>query len=253
MSEVEIIKILGVPVQVLTMDGILARIEEEIAVEGCSVAYAVNAHTMNFTYKLPLYKEMLESAEIVYADGQSILLAARILGKPLPEKLTTTDIWPPTCELAQRKGYSFYLLGGEEGLAERTIEVTLQKYPGLRFAGFHNGFFEMDDEKIIEKINAAQPDILWVGMGEPRQFIWAEKHKGRLKARLLITCGGLFKFVSGEVKRAPERVHRSGFEWLFRSIQEPRLIWRYFTGLPLFGLRVLTQRFFGHRGGRGVK
>jgi len=253
MTEAATISILGVPVQVLDLQGMLARMEDVMAAPGCAVAYAVNAHTMNHTYKLPLYREMLESADIVYADGQSILIAARLLGNKLPEKLTTTDVWPPACELAERKGYSFFLLGGEEGLADKTAEVTLQKHPGLRFAGTHHGFFDMDDEGMIETINRAAPDILWVGMGEPQQFIWAEKHKHRLKARLLVTCGGLFKFVLGKDKRAPEKVHRSGFEWLYRTVREPKLIWRYLTGLPAFGFRVLAQRFFGHRGGRRGK
>ena len=250
MTEFDTVNILGVPVQVHTMDTLLARIEEAIAEPGCKVAYAVNAHTANHTYRLGLYKEMLQGAEIVYADGQSILLAARFLGGDLPIKLTTTDVWPPACELAQRKGYSFFLLGGEEGLAQHAADVTLEKYPGLKFAGISHGYFDVEDESVIEEINAARPDFLWVGMGEPRQFVWAERWKSRLDAGVLITCGGLFKFVSGEVKRAPEKVHRSGFEWLYRTVREPGLIWRYLTGLPAFGFRVLAQRCFGHRGGK---
>ena len=115
MTESDEVNILGVPVQVHTMETLLARIEEAIAEPGCKVAYAVNAHTANHTYRHKLYREMLQGAEIVYADGQSILLAARFLGGDLPIKLTTTDVWPPACELAQRKGYTFFLLGGEEG------------------------------------------------------------------------------------------------------------------------------------------
>ena len=249
MTKVEIVRVLGIPIQAHTMETMLARMEQAIAAPACAVAYAVNAHTANHTYRMPLYREMFQTADIVYADGQSILLAAGLLGGRLPEKLTTTDVWPAACAMAEKKGYRFFLLGGEEGLARRAAEVTMVQYPGLEFAGMRHGFFDIDDENVVEEINTASPDILWVGMGEPRQFIWAERFRSKLKAGLLITCGGLFKFVSGEVKRAPDRVHRSGFEWFYRSLREPRLIWRYLTGLPTFGARILAQRFFGHRGG----
>lgn len=95
---------------------------------------------------------------------------------------------------------------------------------------------------MIATINAARPDILWVGMGDPRQVVWTEKWRRRLQVGLVLTCGGMFKIVAGELARLPEPWRRRGFEWLYRLWQEPRTWRRYLLGLPRFGLRVLSQR-----------
>ena len=95
---------------------------------------------------------------------------------------------------------------------------------------------------MVATINAARPDILWVGMGDPRQVVWTEKWRRRLQVGLVLTCGGMFKIVAGELARLPEPWRRRGFEWLYRLWQEPGTWRRYLLGLPLFGLRVLGQR-----------
>lgn len=244
--------VLGVPVGAYTMTSLLAQIEELITAPGCAVAYAVNAHVLNLTYHYPAYLKALRRADLVYADGASILLAARLLGSRIPEKLTTTDVWPKACKLAMRRGYRFFFLGGEAGLAEQARAKALEQYPDLQIVGTHHGYFDIADEQIISVINAARPDILWVGMGDPRQVLWTEAVKERLDAGLVITCGGMFKIVAGELKRAPLLWRRRGFEWLYRLVQEPETWRRYLLGLPVFGVRVLAQRFFGHRTEHGT-
>ena len=116
------VNILGVPVGAYTMATLLARLQELLAAPGCAVAYGVNAHVLNLIYQHPDYLEGLRQADCLYADGASLLLAARVLGGHLPEKLTTTDLWPHLCELAVARGYRFFLLGGEPGLAERAAD-----------------------------------------------------------------------------------------------------------------------------------
>lgn len=242
------INILGVPVAVLDMDALVARLEKLIAAPGCAAAYGVNAHSLNLACQHPDFREALLTADLIYADGASLLLAARVLGGHLPEKLTTTDIWPRLCPLAVARGYRFFFLGGEPGLAERARDRALEEYPGLQIAGTHPGYFDLDDARPVSRINAAAPHILWVGMGEPRQALWVESWRQHLQVNLIVTCGGMFKIVSGELDRVPHKWRQRGGEWLYRLWQEPKTWRRYLLGLPAFGLRVLASRFQQQQG-----
>ena len=239
------INILGVPVGVYSMDTLLARIEALIAAPGCAVAHGVNAHVINLTYNYPEFLKALRQADLLYADGASLILASRFLGGHLPEKLTTTDIWPRLCELAVGRGYRFFLLGGEPGLAERAAAQARHQYHGLHLIGTHHGYFDLRDASLVAKINAARPDILWVGMGDPRQVLWTATWRQHLEASLVLTCGGMFKIVSGELARLSPRWRQKGFEWVYRLWQEPGTWRRYLMGLPLFGMRLLAQRLWG--------
>jgi N-acetylglucosaminyldiphosphoundecaprenol N-acetyl-beta-D-mannosaminyltransferase len=239
------IDILGVPVGAYTMDTLLARIEALIAAPDCAVAHGVNAHVINLTYHYPEFLEALRQADLLYADGASLILASRFLGGQLPEKLTTTDVWPRLCELAVVRGYRFFLLGGEPGLAELAAGQARRKYHGLHLVGTHHGYFDFRDEHLVAEINAARPDILWVGMGDPRQVLWASTWRRQLEVSLILTCGGMFKIVSGELGRVSPQWRQKGFEWAYRLWQEPGTWRRYLVGLPCFGLRVLAQCLWG--------
>ena len=243
----EIVEILGVPVSSLSKQEFLNALESAISQQGCSTVYALNAHYLNLTYRNKDYLHALRRADIGYADGASLLKAARLLGGTIKERLSTWTLWPPLCEFAAEKGYTFLLLGGEEGLAEAAKAKTEERFPGLNIVGTHHGYFDFNDRTVIDYVNELEPDFLWVGLGDPRQVLWIDKYKNDLKAKLALSAGGLFKFVAERVKRAPEGMRRRGFEWLFRASQEPILIFRYLTGLPAFGIRVLLQKFFGHR------
>lgn len=235
------INILGVYTGIYTMATLLARIEALLAAPGCAVGHGVNAYAINLTYQNHEFFTALRQADLVYADGASLILAARLLGGHLPEKLTTTDIWPKMCEIAVKKGYRFFLLGGEAGLAERAAAQARHKYPGLHIVGTHHGYFDFADEHLIAEINVVRPDVLWVGMGDPRQLLWAVHWRHRLQVGLVLTCGGMFKIVAGELDRLSPTWRRRGFEWAYRLWQEPATWRRYLLGLPLFGARVLAQ------------
>jgi N-acetylglucosaminyldiphosphoundecaprenol N-acetyl-beta-D-mannosaminyltransferase len=208
----ETIDILGVPVAVLDMASLLGRLEELLAAPGCATAYGVNAHALNLTYLYPDYFQALLQANLVYADGASLLLAARVLGGRLPEKLTTTDIWPWLCQVAVARNLRFFFLGGEPGLAEKARAKALEQYPGLQIVGAHHGYFDLHDDRLVAQINAAAPHVLWVGMGDPRQALWAQTWRQHLQTALLITCGGMFKIVAGELQRVPHKWRQRGFD-----------------------------------------
>ena len=124
-------------------------------------------------------------------------------------------------KLAIKRGYRFFLLGGEPGLAERARTKALARYPGLQIVGAHHGYFDPGDPEMVSLINAAAPDILWVGMGDPRQVLWTDAWRRHLKVPLVVTCGGMFKIVAEELERIPHRWRQRGFEWVYRLWQEP--------------------------------
>ncbi|HAY22406.1 MAG TPA: hypothetical protein DCY27_09630 [Desulfobacterales bacterium] len=236
------VSILGVEVGCYTLTTLLTRVQELLQASGCSYIYGVNAHTLNLAAVDREFLQIVAGAEAVYADGASLLLAARVLGRHLPEKVTTTDLWPEMCQLAVEKDWKFYLLGGEPGLARRAGLQAGQQFPGLQIVGTHDGYTDIFSPQTAAAINAAQPDVLWVGMGDPLQGYWAKVMRPQLQVKVIITCGGMFKIVSGELKRLPRSWRERGFEWLYRLWQEPQAWRRYLVGLPLFGLRVLSQR-----------
>jgi len=235
------VNILGVPVGAYTLPELLQRLAGLWQTPGCAYTYGVNAHSLNLAAGNALFRQRLLAADVVYADGASLLLAARLLGQRLPMKITTTDLWQPLCELAVQHNLRFYLFGGEPGLAERARERALAAYPGLAIVGVHDGYTDIFAPHTIAAINASRADIVWAGLGDPLQATWAWTVRPHLQAKLIITCGGMFKIVAGDLQRVSPAWQQRGFEWLFRLCQEPRTWRRYLLGLPLFGLRVLRQ------------
>jgi len=183
-------------------------------------------------------------ADIVHADGMSVVFASRLTGVPLPERIVTTDFFHDAAEAAMRQGLSFFLLGGHDAVNAAAARKIENLYPQLRIAGRHHGYFDEDmDETICRKIVASGADVLWLGLGKPRQELWAVHNRERLKGLGWIkTCGGLFGYLAGTEKRAPGWMQQAGFEWLFRAAADPRrLAWRYVSTNPAALIRLIRD------------
>jgi N-acetylglucosaminyldiphosphoundecaprenol N-acetyl-beta-D-mannosaminyltransferase len=151
--------------------------------------------------------------------------------------------------MAISNNYSIFLLGGGSELVKNTENTILNTYPNLNIVGSHHGYFNLTDTKVTDYINSCNPDILFVGMGDPRQVLWSEHVKSFVRAKLIITCGGMFKIISGDLERVSEFWRDSGFEWLFRLMREPSHTWkRYLIGNPKFLLRLFYYKFSNSRG-----
>jgi N-acetylglucosaminyldiphosphoundecaprenol N-acetyl-beta-D-mannosaminyltransferase len=243
--------ILGLPIHAWKASDFVRRVDEGLREGACRTYVGINAHTLTLARGDPEYLRMLEGMDALYAEGGSIVLASWLLGRALPAKLTTTDLWPLCCELASRKGYGMYLLGGEEGLAREAAEAARRSWPEIRIVGTHHGYFPMDDEEIVGKINAVRPDILWVGLGEPRQVVWASRRKAKLNAGVLLTCGGMFRLIAGRQRRPGPLLHRNGLEWLGRIFHEPAVWRRYARDFPLLARMTVTGLLARRGNGRG--
>jgi N-acetylglucosaminyldiphosphoundecaprenol N-acetyl-beta-D-mannosaminyltransferase len=235
------VEILGLPIHVLDASTFVGCVDESVREKARRTYVGVNAHSLSLAHDDPDYFQMLKGMDVLYAEGGSIVLASWLLGTVLPAKLTTTDLWPLCCDLACRKGYRLYLLGGEEGLAAEAAEITRRTWPGISIVGDHHGYFHVDDDEVIRHINASSPDILWAGMGEPKQVIWAQKKRAQIDAGVLLTCGGMFRLIAGRQKRPGPILHRTGFEWLGRVFMEPAVWHRYAKDLPLLASKIFAE------------
>lgn len=253
--------VLGVGVDPLTVEELeaevrrLARGASRSASHGAerAVVLNVNAHCLNLAYRDAALRDYLDRADVVFCDGFGVRLAARLLGRGLPARITYADwVWRLVA-LAADADLSLYFLGARPGVARRAADQLVARYPGLTVAGTHHGYFDHragspENEAVIEEINAAVPDILVVGFGMPLQERWLMRNRRRLNARVALTSGAAFDYVAGDLRRGPRLLTHNGFEWLARLLIEPRRLWRrYLIGNPLFLARVLRQRLSERR------
>ncbi|MBR5390004.1 MAG: WecB/TagA/CpsF family glycosyltransferase [Clostridia bacterium] len=180
----------------------------------------------------PRFLNILNDSELVLADGISVIYASRIVGKPLHGRVTGVGFAQAlTAELA-KAGKRLYLLGAKPGVAEQAARRLLECYPGLVIAGTHDGYFR-EEAPVVEAINAAHPDALFVCLGAPKQEYFMEEHGGELNVPVMAGLGGSMDVLAGNVKRAPAFFQKAGIEWLYRLCKEPKR-WRRMAKLPLY-------------------
>jgi N-acetylglucosaminyldiphosphoundecaprenol N-acetyl-beta-D-mannosaminyltransferase len=241
------VNVLGVGVDPLRMEDLHAEIGRLVRRGVPALVLNANVHCLNLCYKDHLLRNFLNRAEVVFCDGAGVMLAARILGGRIPQRITYADWSWQLAAFAAAQGFSLYFLGARPGVAEEAARRLKRRYPALKIAGIHHGYFDHSagspqNEAVLEEINASSPDILLVGLGMPLQEYWLMENRHRLDAGVVLTGGAVFDYASGRLRRGPRLLTESGFEWLARLLIEPRRLWRrYLLGNPLFFLRVLKQ------------
>jgi N-acetylglucosaminyldiphosphoundecaprenol N-acetyl-beta-D-mannosaminyltransferase len=191
--------------------------------------------------------EILRNAQLLNADGQSIVWAARLLGDPLPERVPGIDLMFRLLDVAERDDLGVFFLGGRPEILERAIENVRNSYPRLRIGGYHHGYFnDSASADVCAAVSRAEVAILFIAMSSPRKEYWAHEHRDSLGVRLVMGVGGAVDILAGATARAPRWMQHAGLEWLFRLVQEPRRLGpRYFvTNLHFLGLmlRALLHR-----------
>lgn len=206
--------------------------------------FIVNAHTLNLATDNLEYRDVLNSASVVFADGTGVRWAAKLRGTNLQDNLVGTDLIPNFFNATSNRGYRYYLLGADPQTIKYAAEYTSQQFPGWTLAGFHHGYINEEESiKVIEEINSLQPHLLLVGMGNPLQECWLHNHEHRLKVPVCVGVGGLFDHWGGNLKRAALWVRQLGFEWLQILLQQPGKKWqRYIIGNPKFIVRMVLSR-----------
>lgn len=231
----------GVDVAVATEGDLIAAMVEDCAaarlgtLEAPVAVLDCNGQTLSMNATNADYAAAVAGADLIHADGQFIVWMSRLQGGPaIPERTATTDFIHAAAAAAAEAGLTFFLLGGPEHVNRACAEKLEADYPGLRIAGRRNGYFSpADTAEVIADINASGADIVWVGLGKPREQDFAVRNRGKLQCGWIVTCGGCFHFVVGDYARAPGWMQRMGLEWLHRMATGPRyLIGRYLVTIP---------------------
>jgi len=209
-----------------------------------------NPHSLEAAREDPLFQEALKKADMVLPDGIGIIIASKLLGGTIRERVTGSDIFRELNKgLARRGGCSVFFLGSTEETLGKIRSKMAIDCPGLRVAGtysppFRAVFSESENAAMAAAVNAARPDVLWVGMTAPKQEKWIYQHRARLNVKVIGAIGAVFDFYTGRVKRSNPVFLRMGLEWLPRLLQEPRRLWRRnFVSNPAFLLRVIQVKY----------
>lgn len=243
------IDICGVEFTPLTVQELHNYLEAAIRGHLHSLVLHVNVSAINLAQSDREFRDILNAAEVAFCDGFGVRLGAFILGHRTPPRITYADWTWQLAEFASTGGFSIFLLGGRQGVAERACTNLKQRFPDIRIVGTHHGYFDKtpgnaQNIAVLKKINAAQPNVLLVSFGMPVQERWLRDNWQSLEVDVGLTAGAALDYVSGELRRAPKWVTDNGLEWLGRLVIEPRRLWRrYIIGNPVFLVRVVRQRF----------
>jgi N-acetylglucosaminyldiphosphoundecaprenol N-acetyl-beta-D-mannosaminyltransferase len=240
--------ILGVNVSIITVKDILAEIISHQEKHERLLITHVHVMGLNLAYEQAWLRNFFNNSSICYCDGMGVKLAAQFLGHPLLERFTLPDWINQLTKLGQEKKYRFYFLGNPPQIAEKAATKLQENYPNLQIAGTYHGFFDKTkgnpgNDQVITKINTAHPDILMVGFGMPIQERWVLENQDELNVNVIITCGALFEYISGDLPRGPKWMTNHYLEWLTRIFISPqRYLKRYLRDNPLFLIRLVKQR-----------
>lgn len=194
------------------------------------LVFDINGHGLALAAFDSAYAKSLLSAEVVHADGQPIVWASRVAcAESIPERTATTDLIHAVGRASESKGLRVFFLGAKPEVIDRASKKFLHLYPTAQLAGHLDGYFaESDLDAIVEKINRSNTDVVFVGLGKPREQVLCSALRSRLEVSWLITAGGCFDFLAGDAPRAPAVMQKLSLEWLYRLSMDPRrLAWRY--------------------------
>lgn len=235
------VKIIDVNVDDITMDIAVQNVTDFLKEDKHHIICTPNAEIMMKSYKDSELKGILNEADMVVADGAGVVLASKILGCPLKERIAGYDLVQKILQLTLDKKIRVYLLGGAPDIAKQAIEKN-SSCRGIEFVGYHDGYFKKEQEdEIIKSINDANTDILLVGLGAPKQEKWISRNKDKLNVKVSIGVGGSFDVMAGNVKRAPKFFQEHGLEWFYRLCKQPKRFIRMLD-LPKFVILVTWKR-----------
>ncbi len=243
-------EVFDIEIDPLNMDQAVTHIMNWIDKHEYSCKYVVTPnvdHIVKLRNNLE-FNKAYKHADLVLVDGKFVLLASRLLGKSLPETVPGSDLCPALFDSAKnREKIKVFLLGAAEGVADRAASAIQARWPWVEVCGVYSppmGFSASSDsnEVAVKKINAAEPDVLVIGLGAPKQEIWIQAMRSQLKVKVALCVGATIDFLAGEKPRAPIWIRKIGFEWLFRALSEPkRLLPRYLHDGFVFPILVIRE------------
>lgn len=249
-----VLQVLGFRFRNITLEQAASALVEDAERDIRTRVYFVNAHCVNTAARNKAYCKVLHSAEILFADGAGLALAARLWGKRFVDNVNGTDLFPLICERAVARGIPVALLGARPGVVTQCAEKLRERFPGLRIAWVRDGYCKMEQQAdLIDEINRSGAKMLFVAKGVPLQENWIHDNSAALNVPVILGVGALFDFCAGSVPRAPLIMRKLKLEWLFRLALEPRRLFkRYVIGNPLFVYRAVKDRVLGRSPARDM-
>jgi N-acetylglucosaminyldiphosphoundecaprenol N-acetyl-beta-D-mannosaminyltransferase len=244
--------VLGVGISAINMQQALATIRSWIISADRQYVCVTNVHAVMECQRDESIRRAHNEAGLCTPDGMPLVWLNRMAGRREVSRVYGPDLLAACCAMSVQEGFSHYFYGGDEGVADRLSVRLRSRFPGLNVAGTYSPPFrelsEEEDEAIMERINACRPDVVWVGLGCPKQERWMWLHRDRLDAPVLVGVGAAFDYHAGLKKQAPPWVQRIGMEWFFRLLTEPRrLAPRYLKTNPLFLWKLAGRSLSGQR------
>ncbi len=239
--------VLGVQISAINMDGAVSTIEGWIDQKDPHYVCICTVHTVMECQRDPAFRDVVNGAGLRTPDGMPLVWLSRRAGHGTVSRVYGPDLMLALCERSAETGHRHFFYGGAPGVAEELTKNLSTRFPGLRIAGIHTPpmlpLGAIESAEMIQTINQSEADVVWVGLGTPKQDWWVANHRPLLHAPVLIAVGAAFDFHSGHVRQAPKWMQRNGFEWLFRLSQDPRRLWsRYLIMNTQFVARVLRQQ-----------
>jgi len=223
------VDVLGVRVDAITKENLTEEIGRIIDANGREYLAYVNVHAVNIARSQKAFRDFVNGSPIVYCDGEGVRLGARLLGHRLPPRIVLTYwIWELSA-FCEKRGYSVFLLGSTEENVEVAGKELRKRFPALKIAGMHHGFFRKEGtecDEVVRIVNDAVPNVLFVCFGMPLQEQWVERNLGRLEANVILFGGSTIDYTAGKKHVAPRWMCEVGLEWLYRLFQEPRRLWK---------------------------
>jgi len=247
-KDAERLNILGCPIDSLSFEETIAMIDDIIRHKVPRQHVVINVSKLLQARRDTCLAEIIASCYIINPDGMPIVWASKILGKPLKEKISGIDLMNVLIKHSAEKGYRIYFLGAKDEVVKKVVDVCGKQYPELQIAGYRNGYWEESEEKeIVAGIKVAVPDIIFVAISSPKKEIFLKRNLDDMQVPFVMGVGGSFDVLAGKTKRAPLWMQKSGLEWFYRLLQEPKRLWkRYLIGNSVF-ICLVVKEFFRKR------
>ncbi len=225
------IQFFGAFIDPLTMQETLSRVEQIILTRKPTQHVVINVAKLVMMQKDQKLREIVNSCELINADGQGVVWGANLLGHRIPERVAGVDLFIQIVKRAAQKGYRLYFLGAKQEIVNKVVQTFKTQYPSLKVAGWRDGYFLTQDEtNVASTIAESKADILFVAMSSPQKEYFLNKYASVMNVPFIMGVGGSFDVVAGLTKRAPAWMQRFGLEWFYRFLCEPRRMWkRYFV------------------------
>jgi len=225
------VRMFGISLSSVTLGEAAERFSEIARKKETRVIFAANTEAVVLMRSNPEFRRSYIEADYLLADGMPLVWFSHLIGDSLPERVTGSDLLPELCRLAEKKLLKVFLLGGTEEVTPKAVENLLKLFPALQVAGMTTPWIDLSDSEavssdLVETINQSGADIVFVGFGAPKQEIWITRNKKKLTTGILLAVGGTFDFLAGKTVRAPLWMQRSGLEWFWRLLHEPKRLWR---------------------------